>query len=139
MSIDSSKLNLNVVVGYPTGVISSKVNLNVVVGPGAIVTSIVPSKGGVGKATEVTITGEDLTPATGVLFGGEAATDVVVVNDTTITCKTPISVGAGAVDVTVQLPTEDVIIKNGFTFEKAFKVSGAVILFGNLDAVLGIG
>ena len=51
----------------------------------------------------MTITGTNLTGATAVSFGGTAATSVVVVNATTITCNSPAH-AAGMVDVTVTTP-----------------------------------
>jgi hypothetical protein len=54
--------------------------------------------------TSVTITGNFFTGATGVTIGGVAATNVVVVNDTTITCTMPAgTVGTASVVVTTPL------------------------------------
>src|SRR4029077_20244791 len=50
-----------------------------------VVTSVVPSTGLAAGGTAVTISGWNLTGATGVTFGGTAATAVVVVGPTTIT------------------------------------------------------
>ena len=50
----------------------------------------------------MTITGTSFTGATAVDFGTTAATDVTVVNDTTITADSP--AGTGTVDVTVTTP-----------------------------------
>ena len=64
-------------------------------------TGLSPSSGGTGGGTGVTITGTNFigTPAPTVSFGGTAATNVVVVSATSITCTSPPH-GAGAVDVT---------------------------------------
>ncbi len=64
------------------------------------VTSVVPNSGSTAGGTAVTITGDNFTGATGVTFGGNAATSVVVVNDTTITAVTP-SGPAGTASVLV--------------------------------------
>ena len=53
------------------------------------VASVTPSYGNSVGATFVTITGSHFAGATGVTIGGAAATDVKVVNDSTITCTTP--------------------------------------------------
>ncbi len=72
-----------------------------VVSPPPTVTSVTPSSGSTAGGTSVTITGTNLTGATGVTIGGAAATSVVVTNATTITCTTPAgSAGTGSVVVT---------------------------------------
>lgn len=69
--------------------------------PAPTVTTISPRTGGVTGGSSVTITGTNFTGTTGVTIGGAAATSVVVVNDTTITCKTPTgSEGTASVLVT---------------------------------------
>lgn len=65
------------------------------------VTSVSPDEGTANGGTAITITGVLLTGATGVLIGGNAATSVVVVNSTTITCVTPAgTIGFADVQVT---------------------------------------
>ncbi len=60
-----------------------------------------PSTGTIAGDTPVTITGSGFNlPATGVLFGSVAATDMVIVSDTSITAVTPAH-ASGFVDVTV--------------------------------------
>jgi IPT/TIG domain len=63
------------------------------------VTGISPNSGPTAGGTTVTISGSDFTGATAVDFGTLAATDIVVVNATTITAVSP--AGAGVADVTV--------------------------------------
>lgn len=71
------------------------------VGTNSAVTSITPNAGTIAGGTAVTITGRGFNlPATGVTFGGVAATDVVIVSDTQITAVTPAH-ASGAVDVEV--------------------------------------
>ena len=53
------------------------------------VTSVSPPIGASVGGTLVTLTGTCFTGASGVTFGGMAATDMTVVNDTTLTCTTP--------------------------------------------------
>ena len=63
--------------------------------------SVTPNSGAIAGGTAVTITGIDFATGATVTFGGVAATNVVVVNSTTITATTPAGSGAGAVTVTV--------------------------------------
>jgi hypothetical protein len=64
------------------------------------VTSVTPATGGVAGGTVITISGQNLTGATGVSVGGTAATAVTVVNNNTITATVPAKI-AGAYDVLV--------------------------------------
>jgi hypothetical protein len=81
-----------------------------------VVSSVAPTSGLPETATAVTITGTGFTGATSVTFGGEAATTVVVVSDTSITCHTPANVGDATVGVTVVTPGGSNTLLNGFTF-----------------------
>ena len=62
--------------------------------------SVSPSIGPVTGGTAVTITGTNFAAGATVMFGSVAATNVVVVNSTTITATTP-AASAGVVPVTV--------------------------------------
>jgi hypothetical protein len=65
-------------------------------------TSIAPATGTIAGGTSVTLFGTNFTGATGVTFGGTAATSLSVIDATTITCTTPArAAGAGAVSVQV--------------------------------------
>ena len=79
------------------------------------VTSLSPATGAAAGGTAVTITGKDLTGTTGVTFGGTAATSVVVVSDTSVTCVTPAKT-AGAYDVVATTPAGTGTKTNGFTY-----------------------
>lgn len=80
------------------------------------IVSIVPDEGPAAGGTAVTITGTDFATGATVTFGGNAATSVNVVNDTTITCVTPAGT-AGAVDVVVtNTDTGTVTEEDGFTY-----------------------
>jgi hypothetical protein len=68
-----------------------------------LVSLVSPAVGPVGGGTAVTVTGYGFTGATGVSFGGTAATAVTVVNNATLTCTTAAH-AAGAVDVAVTTP-----------------------------------
>jgi hypothetical protein len=66
-------------------------------------TSVSPNSGTTAGGTAVTLTGTGFTGAPSVTFGGTAATSVVVVNATTITCITPAR-AAGTASVLVTTP-----------------------------------
>jgi hypothetical protein len=68
------------------------------------VISVAPNSGPTSGGTSVTITGTNFLGATVVTFGGGAASNVVVVNDTTITAVTPPFGGPNKVDVSVTTP-----------------------------------
>lgn len=68
--------------------------------PAPTVTSVSPPIHPTNGGTSIAITGTGFTGATGVTIGGVAATSLVVVNDTTITCTVP-AVAAGTASVLV--------------------------------------
>jgi len=68
--------------------------------PAPTVTSVSPTAGPLAGGASVTITGTNLSGASGVTFGGVAATAVTVVSATQITATTPAH-AAGSVDVAV--------------------------------------
>jgi hypothetical protein len=84
------------------------------------VTGVSPSSGSTAGTTTVTITGTNFTAATGVLFGGVAATSFVVNSDTQITALAPAQVAA-TVDVTIATPsgTSAVVSADHFTYNAA--------------------
>lgn len=80
------------------------------------VTSITPNSGSKKGGTSVTIAGKDFEPGATVRIGGVAATSVVVINPTTITCVTP--AGSGKKDVTVaNLDGRASTLAGGFNFK----------------------
>jgi hypothetical protein len=66
------------------------------------VSSVSPATGPTGGGTAVTITGTNFAGNPSVVFGQTAATNVIVVNSTTITAVSP--AGSGIVNVTVTTP-----------------------------------
>jgi IPT/TIG domain len=68
-----------------------------------VVTSVSPATGLAAGGTAVTVSGWNLTGATGVTFGGTAAAAVTVTSPTTITCTSPAK-AAGTYDVRVTTP-----------------------------------
>jgi IPT/TIG domain len=84
------------------------------------VTGVSPNTGPTAGGTAVTVTGTNFFAPMTVTFGGVAATNVVVVNGTTLTATTPAH-AAGAVDVVVQTcgTTNSPPLPNGFTYQAA--------------------
>lgn len=69
--------------------------------PAPTVTAVSPKAASINGGATATITGTDFTGTTGVTVGGVAATDVVVVSATTITCVLPAaSLGVASILVT---------------------------------------
>jgi FKBP-type peptidyl-prolyl cis-trans isomerase FkpA len=80
------------------------------------VTAVVPASGTTAGGTGVTITGTAFASGATVTFGGTAATNVTLVNSTSITATTPIH-AAGAVDVVVTNPGGlTSTLTNGYTY-----------------------
>ncbi len=88
------------------------------------VTGITPEHGGIGGQTACTITGSNFTttPDTTVAFGGYAASNVSVLNSTTITCNSPAH-SAGTVGVTVTNGNGSDTLPSAFTFHNPPSVS----------------
>ena len=84
-------------------------------GPAPTVTSVSPNSGPAAGGTAVTITGTNFASGATVTFGAVAATNVVVVNSTTITATTPAG-SAGPVTVTVTVNGQSGSLANGFTY-----------------------
>jgi hypothetical protein len=94
-------LNLGVTVTSSGCSDTKSANVNVTAAaPTVSVTAVNPSMGSHVGGLSVTITGSGFLTGASVTFGGAAATNVVVVNATTITAKTPAH-AAGSVNVTV--------------------------------------
>jgi hypothetical protein len=79
------------------------------------VTSVSPSSGTTAGGTAVTITGTNFASGATVTFGSVAASNVVVVNSTTITATTPAG-SAGAVTVTVTVSGQNGSLSGGYTY-----------------------
>jgi hypothetical protein len=83
--------------------------------PAATVASVSPPTGGIAGGTSVTIKGSGFTPGSTVTFAGGAATNISVINDGRITCKTPAH-AAGAADVAVTSDAGTATKTGGFTY-----------------------
>ncbi len=79
------------------------------------VTAITPSSGFYAGGTPITISGQYLASTTAVTIGGVPATDLVVVDSTTLTAVTPAG-SVGAADVVVTGSKGVVTAAGGFTF-----------------------
>ncbi|WP_242699162.1 MULTISPECIES: IPTL-CTERM sorting domain-containing protein [unclassified Delftia] len=88
-------------------------------------TNLAPNSGSTAGSTSVTLTGNNLTGATAVSFGGTAALGYTVNNATTITATTPAH-AAGAVNVSVTTPGGSATLTNGYTYNVPVPVAGAV-------------
>lgn len=83
--------------------------------PAPTVDTLDVTTGSAAGGTDVEITGTNFVGVSSVKFGGASATDVVVVNATTLTCKTPAH-GAGAVTVEVTTPSGTGSKATAFTY-----------------------
>src|ERR1700683_4489414 len=79
------------------------------------ITSISPSTGSTSGGTAVTISGTNFVTGATVTFGSAAATNVTVVNSTTITATTPAG-SVGTVTVTVTVSGQSGSLANGFNY-----------------------
>jgi Bacterial Ig-like domain (group 3)/IPT/TIG domain len=89
--------------------------------------SVTPNAGPTGGGYAVTITGDGFTDATGVSFGGVAATSFTVNSDTSITATVPAH-PIGTLDVAVTTPSgvSDLLLDDQFTyFDAATSVSAS--------------
>lgn len=85
------------------------------------VINVQPPQGPIAGNTAVTITGTGFLANASVKFGNNAATNVSVINSTTITCKTPASTtGAAAVTVTVtNTDSQSGSLVNAYTYQQS--------------------
>jgi hypothetical protein len=94
-------------------------NQVVVYGLKPVITGVSPSTGPTAGGTPVTITGKNFVSGAKVIFGGAAATSVMVVSATQITAKTPRHNKLGAVSVVVTNPDGGSgTLANGFTYRR---------------------
>jgi hypothetical protein len=104
--------------------------------PGAIpptVTAVQPARADFATTSNVTVTGSMFQSGGGtqVLFGGAPATNVLIQDDATITCTTPVG-APGPVDVTVTNTVGSGSLAGGFTFTPAVAWSGNASLGGKV-------
>ena len=107
--------------------------------PTPTVTGVNPNTGPTSGGTAVTITGTLFESPVSVTFGGVAATNVILVNTTTITATTPAH-AAGAVDVVVQSCafSNSAPLPNGFTYVAAAIPTLSPLVLAALAAILAL-
>ena len=97
------------------------------------VTNIAPISGPMAGGTSVTITGTNFAAGATVSIGGVSATNIVVVNATSITATTGISASAGLKNVVVVTPGGSGTLTNGFTYLSAPPtITGVSPIFGSV-------
>src|SRR3990167_24511 len=94
---------------------TSAVTVSITSLAGPTLASITPSSGAAAGGTGFTLTGTNLTGATGITFDGVAATSVNVVNSTTVTGVTPAH-AVGAVDVVITTPQGTATLTDGYEY-----------------------
>ena len=83
--------------------------------PGPEITAAVPTSGSAAGGTLLTIEGTGLAGTTSVLVGGVPAVDLVILDDSTITCRTPAG-SAGTADVTISSAGGSDTAASAFTY-----------------------
>jgi hypothetical protein len=83
--------------------------------PAATFTSVSPAFGAAVGGTAVTIKGTNFSGVSGVTIGGQAATEVVIVDKKTITCKTPAH-AAGLASIVIADDNANVTASNAYTY-----------------------
>jgi len=89
-----------------------------------VVSGVTPNVGTIVGGTPITISGAYFTGVSSVLLGGAPATQVTVVNSTTLTAVTPAS-SAGAVDVTVTANGRVGSLANAYSYSSS-SITGVV-------------
>jgi hypothetical protein len=110
-----SSTRRQVVLKYRAGQRITQAQLDALYAEPTATPALSPNTGGTAGGTTVTITGTNLGETTGVTFGGTAATDVVKLSETSVTCVTPAK-SAGAVNVVITTPAGSVTKTNAFTY-----------------------
>ncbi|MBZ0134882.1 MAG: IPT/TIG domain-containing protein [Planctomycetes bacterium] len=103
----------------------------------ADLTGVSPNQGPTAGGQFVTLTGTGFTGSTGVDFGANPATGLVVVNDTTITVNTPAG-SVGQVDVTVLNPGGNDTEINGYEYLAGPSIATVVPNAGPLAGGTGV-
>ena len=101
-----------------------------------VITLLTPSGGALAGGNTVTITGSGFTGATGVTFGGVLGTNLVVLNDSTITVRAPIHTPAETVQVRV-VGKYDLSANNGVLDDYAYGAPVVSSLSPNHGPVAG--
>lgn len=113
------------VITTPVGAVSTTLT---VLGFLPRVSGIFPAQGPFEGGTPVSLSGVHLTPDTTVLIGGNPATDVVFVNASVLTARTPAGSPGLLADVVVQNNNGSTTLAGGFHYTLPFSVPGAITL-----------
>jgi IPT/TIG domain-containing protein len=98
-----------------------------------VLNSVSPASGPVGGGTSVTLSGTNFLSGAAVTFGSIAATNVTVVNSTTITAFTPAN-SAGPVSVTVTNPGgQSSTLNNAYVYNSAPSLNSVSPAFGSIS------
>ncbi|MCW8398412.1 IPT/TIG domain-containing protein [Legionella sp. PATHC038] len=140
-STSTTTLTVDVVVENPDGQKAALRNgYTYTRNPVPTITGLNPNQGPDTGGTTVTITGNNLTSTESITFDGFNATNIVVINDTTLTAVTP-SHSPGSVNVSVTTTFGNVTLTNGYTYistlastnpENAIKDIGQTAVFSTI-------
>ena len=100
--------------------------------PAPSLTAVSPPAGPTAGGTAVTITGSQLTGATGVRFGSTSATTFRVVSPTTVVATTAAH-AVGAVNVTVSTPGGTAVLEEAFSYAPAPTLDGVTPSSGPVE------
>jgi hypothetical protein len=102
--------------------------------------SVSPNQGPETGGTAVTLTGLYFSTVTQVLFDGIAALNVVIVDDHTITCVTPVDTPGNFIPVEVDSATESSVVTHGYKYNAVViippDVGGAQMIFEKRNYVI---
>ncbi|MGE4072469.1 MAG: C25 family cysteine peptidase [Lysobacterales bacterium] len=125
--------------------------------PRPVVSSVDPATGIIAGGTAITISGSGFTGASAVMIGGSPATDVVVVDDSSITATTPAgAAGSASVEVIAlggssapntlytyvtsgSVDTLDPAMVGNFALAMAEQPDGKILIAGSFTTMLGQG
>jgi hypothetical protein len=119
---------VNVAVTTPGGGATAAGAYTYAVIPAPMLTSVSPNSGPIAGGTSVTLYGTNLAGTTAVSFGGVAATNLTVVNNSTVTATAPAH-AAGAVDVQITTSGGTATRAGGYTY-----VASSVYIIAGISA-----
>lgn len=93
--------------------------------------AVTPSQGTIAGGTNITVSGSLFTAGAYLYINGNLATNIAVVDQTTITATTPAGYGEGPVDVDVEILSSYVTLVGGYTYrepriDSVFPASGSI-------------
>lgn len=129
---------INIVVQSPNGIGTGTNIYTYVAAPtnAPTITSISPGSGPTAGGTSVTVTGTNLTGATGITFDGNAGSSLVVNSNTQLTVTTPAGT-VGAKVVVVSTPAGTGTVQAGFSYVTTAGVPTITLISPNTGATSG--